>query len=276
MKRLLPIALLVVVIAACGGGGGDDDKASTDATTSTTAAVAATSTTAASGGATTTTGAAGVDGSTTTVKAASSSAPASTGDHGPAPLTAGTYHYHQTGSTSAGAQKYDAPKEGTMVAKPAGADGKQLLQRYIDPSGQPSDVTMKYGADGMFMLETVLRTGGQEIRCTFDDPMPAPSWPPAVGKTASGHANCGSFQLDVTSKITGTKAVTIDGTGYTAYIVVSTSKTTGTVTSTGTQTDWFVPQLRMATHTETTQKGTFGTVEFSSEGSADLVSAKPS
>lgn len=274
MRRLLLVGLLVVVLAACGGG--DDDKTSADAvTTSTTAAGSttvatdgSTATTAASAGATTTT-------SKQSTPATTNAAPAPKGG-GPAPLAPGTYRYRQQGSATAGTQKYDSPKDGTLVAKAAGADGKQLLQRYIDPKGEPSDVTMRFGADGMFMLETVLRTGGQEVRCTFDDPMPAPSWPPAVGKTASGHANCGSFQLDATSKITGTKPVTIDGAGYTAYIIESTSKTTGNVTSTGTQTDWFVPELRMATHTETTLKGSFGTFAFSSEGSADLVSAKPS
>jgi hypothetical protein len=265
--------LLVVVVAACGGGGGSDAKTddATRSSTSTTGGVSTTTAAAVPNGSSSTTLAGAT---TTTTKVASSAAkPAASG---PAPLAPGTYRYTQTGSASAGTQKYDAPKDGTLVAKAAGAGGKQLLQRYIDPKGEPSDVTMKFGADGMFMLETVLRTGGQEVRCTFDDPMPAPTWPPAVGKTASGHANCGSFQLDVTSKITGTKPVTMDGTGYTAYVVESTSKTTGNVTSTGTQTDWFVPELRMATHTSTSQKGTFGTFTFSSEGTADLVSAKPS
>ncbi|MEA3055130.1 MAG: hypothetical protein QOD30_562 [Actinomycetota bacterium] len=266
---------LLVLSAACGrgGGGGGDDAAANDVTTSTTVAG---TTTVATGGSTSTT-AASAGATTTTAKAATPAAeaakPAAGG--GPAPLAPGTYRYRQQGSATAGTQKYDSPKDGTLVAKAAGADGTQLLQRYIDPKSDPSDVTMRFGADGMFMLETVLRTGGQEVRCTFDDPMAAPSWPPAVGRSASGHADCDSFQLDVTSKITGTKPVTIDGAGYTAYIVESTSKTTGSVTSTGTQTDWFVPELRMATHTETSSKGSFGTFAFSSEGSADLVSAKP-
>ena len=266
---------LVLIVAACGGGGGSKTDTASDATTTTAkgdvpvTASASTGVSAAGQSSSSTTNAGAVTSTT-----AKSPAKAATTD-GPAPVPAGTYRYKQSGSATVNAQKYDSPPEGTMVAKPAGADGKQLLQRYIDPKGDPSDTTMQFRADGMFMLETVLRQGGQEIRCTFDEPMPAPTWPPKVGAAASGHANCGSFQTDVASKITGTKPVTVDGVAYTAYVVESTITTTGGVTSKSTQVDWFVPELRLSAHTESSGKGKFGTFEFSSEGTSDLVSAKP-
>lgn len=276
MRRALLIGLLLVA-ASCGGGGGDDSGADTAAGSSTTttaagATGAATSTTAATPGTAEVTTTATVKPSATTVTTNGDAAPT-----GPAPVPAGTYRYKQTGSSTAGTQRYDAPAEGTMVAKAAGGDGTQLLQRYIDPKGDPSDAVMQFRADGMFLIQTVFRQGGQETKCTFGKGVPSPSWPPTVGAKASGRGTCDNFNLviDITSSITGTKPVSIDGASYTAYVVESTIKTSGQLTSEAKQIDWFVAELRLSTHTEQSSKGKFGTFDFSSQGTADLVSAKP-
>lgn len=266
---------LLLVLAACGGGGGSNEETAGDVTTTTTTAKGTVPVTAS------TSDSATVDGgspSTTTAEAtpttaAPAGAPATA--EGPAPVPPGTYRYKQSGSATVGAQKYDSPPEGTMVVKPAAGDGTQLLQRYIDPKGDPTDTTMQFRPDGMFILQTVLRQGGQEIKCTFGRGVPAPTWPPKVGATGEGHGDCGSFQTEITGSITGTKPVTVDGTAYTAYVVESTITTTGQVESKSNQVDWFVPELRLSTHTESSGKGKFGTFEFSSSGTSDLVSAKP-
>lgn len=276
MRRALILGLLLVA-ASCGGGGGDGSGAAKAADVTTTTAKVATA------GVTTTAAAksAATEGTTTvpststsTTAPGSSAAPAATG---PMPLPAGTYRYKQTGSSTAGTQRYDAPAEGTMTVKAAAADGTQTLQRYIDPKGDPSDVVMQFRADGMFLLQTVLRQGGQEVKCTFGRGVPSPSWPPKVGANASGRGTCDNYNLvvDITSSITGTKPVSIDGASYTAYVVESTIKTSGQLTSETKQVDWFVAELRLSTHTEQTSKGKFGTFDFSSQGTSDLVSAKP-
>ena len=270
MKRAL-VALLLVA-AACGGGGSDKAATSNDSvTTTTTTASAATksSSTTSAGGASTTTTAAG--GATTTTTAA---AKPST-DGGPAPVPKGTYHYKQTGSTTAGAQSYDTPPEGTMVVDAANDKGEQTLHRYVDPKGQPSDVTVVFEPDGIFLWKTTLRQGGQEITCTFDPRPATPPWPAVVGAKSSGSGDCGTFTIDIKLSITGTKQVTIDGASYDAVVVNTTITTTGQLTSTSTQVEWFVPALRLSTHTGTNSKGKFGTFEFSSKGTSDLVSAKP-
>jgi hypothetical protein len=269
--RALPLLAAVLVLAACGGGG--DATTSAERTTSTTRSTA-------EGKAVTTTEP-GVDAVTTTVAGRSTTTTSATrtaaaaSAHGPAPLAPGTYHYRQSGTASGGGQSFDSPPEGTMVVKPAEADGAQLLQRYIDPKGDPQDVRMRFGDEGMFILEMVLRMGGNEVRCTFDAPVPSPAWPPAEGKTSKGHGSCGSFEIDVDDVITGTHPVTLDGASYTAFVVESTIKTTGSVTSTSHQTDWFVPELRMATHSETDTQGSFGAVSFTSRSTSDLLSATP-
>ena len=274
MRRIAVV--LALVLAACGGGGGGDEPeaASSDSPTSTTATAAdadesTTSTTAAAT-------AAGEAPSTTAApsagQAASASAPASAG---PTPLAPGTYHYRQEGSTKVGADSYDSPPEGTSVVDAPNADGTQVVHRYIDPEGKPSDATMRFGPDGIFMLETVVRAGGTEVRCTFDPPLATPAWPPTVGATSSGHGECGSFTTDVKSEITEARSVTLDGRTYDAVVVRSTITTTGQFQSTSNQVDWFVPELRLSTHTETTSKGSFGAFTFESTGSSDLLSATP-
>jgi hypothetical protein len=268
-------ALLLVVLAACGGGGDSKsptaaDGAAKEATTTSTTVAGATKEPAVAAGETTTTGAAAAPPTTT---AAAAPATASTG---PTPLAPGTYRYKQSGHASGGGQSYDSPPEGTMVADAPGEDGTQVMHRYIDPAGEPSDTTIRFGPDGIFILSTVLRQGGQEITCTFDEPLPSPAWPPTVGATSAGHADCDMFTTDVASKITGRLPVTIDGTTYDAFVMETTITTSGQVTSKSTQIDHFVAELRLSAHTESNGSGKFGTFEFSSEGTSDLLSATPS
>lgn len=274
MRRIAVV--LALVLAACGGGGGGDPEAassgSSSTTTSTTSDATDESTTSTSATPGTTGDAPGTTAAPSAGAAASAAAPASAG---PTPLAPGTYHYRQTGSTKVGADSYESPPEGTSVADPPNADGTQVIHRYIDPEGKPSDATMRFGPDGIFMLETVVRAGGTEVRCTFDPPLATPAWPPTVGATSSGHGECGAFTTDVTSEITETRTVTLDGRSYDAVVVRSTITTSGQFESTSSQVDWFVPELRLSTHSETTSKGSFGAFTFESAGTSDLLSATP-
>lgn len=281
MRRLARAAALVLVLAACGGGGGDDatDASSSEeeSTTTTTAAVPGEDGTTS----TTTDAAADADAaaspSTTATPAgepaAGTAAPSSAA---PAPLAPGTYRYRQSGSAKVGTETYDAPPEGKLVADAHSADGKQVLHRYIDPDGEPNDSTVRFGADGMFILDTLLRMGEAEIRCTFDPPLAAPPWPPTVGATSSGHGDCGTaFSTDVTTEITEARTVDLDGRTYDAVVVRSVITTSGQFESKTDQVDWFVPELRMSVHTEQDASGRFGTFTFESHGVSDLLSATP-
>ena len=271
--RRIAIAL-VLVLAACGGGGDDDTKT---ASPSTTASSTSTSSAADDDG-TTTTAAPAASTATTAAPAAAGGAASATpaaGSAAPAPLAPGTYRYRQEGSTKVGTDSYDTPPEGTSVVDAAKADGTQVHRRYIDPKGKSSDVTMRFGADGIFILDTVLRTGQAEVRCTFDPPLASPAWPPAIGAKSSGRGACGSFATDVATEITEARTVTLEGKTYDAFVVESTITTTGQFESTSHQVDWFVPELRMSTHTETDSTGSFGAFTFESSGTSDLLSATP-
>lgn len=274
MRRIAAAALLV--LAACGGGGGDDDdtvaEAERESTTTTAAADEVTTTTGVDAGETTTTGVS-TPGDAPAAPSGTAAAPA--GSTSPAPLPAGTYRYRQSGSAKVGTDTYDSPPEGKLVADAPNGDGTQVLHRYIDPEGQPSDSTMRFGADGMFILETIVRMGTTEITCTFDPPLAAPPWPPTVGAKATGHGECGSFTTDVTSEVTEARTVTLDGKTYDAVVVKSAITTSGQFQSTTSQVDWFVPELRLSAHTEQDAKGSFGAFTFESSGTSDLLSAIP-
>ena len=269
MRRIALV--LALVLAACGGGGDDDTDtavpSSTSTSTSTSTTTTADDTTTTSAGAATTT--------TATAPTAGGGADAAGAGAAPAPLAPGTYHYRQSGSTKVGTDTFETPPEGTSVADAARGDGTQVHHRYVDPEGESSDVTLRFGADGIFILETVLRTGQAEVRCTFDPPMASPPWPPSVGTTSSGHGECGAFTTDITSEITEARTVTLEGATYDAVVVESTLTTSGQLESTSHQVDWFVPELRMSTHTETDSTGSFGAFTFESSGTSDLLSATP-
>src|SRR5439155_23910320 len=196
---LIAMVVLASVTAACGGGSkSSSSKAESSATTeapSTTVTAAGgpnatTATTGASSGGATSGG--GSSGAATTRGAGSSSGGTSSGSStstsgGPAPARAGTYRMRQSGSTTIGTSTQHPPPEGTLKIDPGGADGKQVWHRVVDPNQASNDTTVAFRSDGMFIVQTVLRqgSGGQQLTftCNFDPGIPAPPWPPAVGKT---------------------------------------------------------------------------------------------
>lgn len=278
MRKVL--AALLLVLAACGGGGDDDDTATgeSDAVTSTTAAPddeTSDGATDAGDGVTTTQPATDGPASPSTTVAATGGTDASPAAAGPQPIAAGTYRYKQSGRASGGGQTRETPPEGRAVVDAPAADGTQVVHRYIDPDGEPQDTTFRFGADGMFILKTVIRQGGAEISCTFDPPVATPPWPPTVGATYGGTGECGAFTVSVDGKVTGTRTVALDGRSYDAFVLESSIATEGQFESNSTQVDWFVPELRLSAHTETNSTGKFGQVSFESSGTSDLISAVP-
>ena len=274
MRQLLGALLVAAVLSGCGGGGDDarDEGSATDESSTTT-----TTTSEVAGDETTSTAPTGGDDdgdevTTTTTAAAGSGAPAPPADDGGF-VASGTYRYRQSGSTTAGTQTFDAPPEGTLVADaPQGA--RQVLRRYLDPEAEPADVIIEV-ADGVARLvETVLRQGGQEVRCTFDPPMASPD---EVGETSTGHGECGElFDVDIEVRATGTTAVQLDGRTFDALVTETITTTSGQVVSETRSLDHVLVDLGIPAHTETQGSGSFGTFSFRTEGTADLVSTVPS
>lgn len=199
---------------------------------------------------------------------------------GPAPIAAGTYRYRQSGQASTGASTVPVPPEGSLRAEPSRPDGTQLWHRVIGENLSMDD-TVAFRPDGMFLVSSVLNTGGggqsASFTCTFDPPVPVPPWPPSVGRTLSGHGECQEFTVDVKGTIEGTRSVSLDGVPVEVFVVKSTIVTTGQLESTTDQVDWFAPSLRMVVHSEGRQRGTFGgAFPFTSEITSDLVSGRPS
>jgi hypothetical protein len=205
---------------------------------------------------------------------------AATGPSGPSPTQPGTYTYRQAGQSTGGGATTSAPGQGTLLVDRADAHGQQQSHRVTSPGQSSTDTTFNFPGNGMFIVSEVLHTatGGQQVTftCPFDGPMPAPPWPPAVGATFSGHANCGAFTLDANGRITGTRDVALDGTTLHTFVVETAIATHGQVESTGSQVDWFSPLLRLPVHSESRQQGTYGFFSFSSDLTSDLVSGRPS
>jgi hypothetical protein len=283
--RLLPIVsalLLLAVPASCG----DENKeaastrkatttSSTESTTSTTAAVAATSTTVA--GAVPRAGVA-----TTTPRGpvpAGSTSPGGGAKGGPAPAVAGKYRYKQSGKTTIGNSSSPVAPEGTLVVDAAKPDGTQVFHRVADPDRASTDTTFAFRSDGVFIKSTTQRQGSgfQSVTftCNFNPPLPAPPWPPTVGATFAGKADCGSFTTDVKGKVDGTRKVALDGAQVDVFVASISIVTHGQLESTGTSVQWFAPSLRLIVHSEDHTKGAYGPFGFSSDVTSDLVSGKP-
>jgi hypothetical protein len=198
---------------------------------------------------------------------------------GPAPVLTGTWHYHQTGAATIGQSNQPIPAEGTLVVDALKADHTQTSHRYVDPNKAPSDTTLLFRSDGMFLTGQVNRStvGSQTVAftCTFSPPMPIPPWPPAVGQHFTGDGNCGSFTVHVDAAVTATKAASVGGTSVPTYVIQSTIATHGQVESTINETDWFAPSLRLSVHVEAKSQGKYGFFSFSSNTVSELEGLKP-
>lgn len=214
-----------------------------------------------------------------TASTASAAAPGGAG--APEPATPGTYTYRQSGSSTFGTTTEAVPAQGTMVVDPAtGAASAQTWHRYEDTSQSPNDTDLAFATDGIFITKEVERVSlsGQSttITCSFPSPgIPAPPWPPAVGKSFSVTGSCGSFSATVSGRITGQTTDDIGGQSVPVYVLVSTLVTRGQVELTATETDWLAVGFRLPLHTQTQSHGTYGIASFSSNTTADLESMTP-
>lgn len=202
------------------------------------------------------------------------------GGGAPLPAAPGTYRYRQSGTTTIGTSTKPVPAEGGLKIDPASGDGNQVSHRSVDPSQAPSDTVYAFRNGGVFIVQIVMRAnaGGQTqtFTCTFAPPLPSPPWPPKVGSTFAGHADCGTFTLDVSGSVPGTKDVTLDGTTHHTFVIDATIAIHGQIEGSGTQTAWLDPATSLVLHEQTSQKGTYGkVVSFNSSLTADLESAHP-
>jgi hypothetical protein len=284
------VAALACVFAGCGGGSHPNGKLSspTASTRFTGAAVPVASTTQQTAGR----GSARVSsgGNSSSGALASQPGPAVTGaqspDAGqspgseptgtPVPAAAGTYTYRQGGSSTFGSTTQPVPSQGTMVVDPAtGGGSAQTWHRYEDTRQPPTDTDLSFTNGGVFIATEVVPVsfGGQSttITCSFPKPgVPAPPWPPAVGKSFGVTGSCGSFSATVSGRITGQTTDDAGGHQVPVYVLDSTLVTRGQIQLTATETDWLAVGFRLPLHTQTQSHGTYGIASFSSNTTADL------
>jgi hypothetical protein len=200
---------------------------------------------------------------------------------GPQPATLGTYHYNQSGSFEASGSTQNVPPQGTVVVDPPTAKGTgswdQVFHSYVDTSQPPTDTTFAITPSGIAVLSEVIRMSSSTVSCTFAPPVQVVAWPPAVGHQFSGSSTCGGqFTLTVNGGITGTQSTMIDGAPVTAYVITTNISTSGNLTSTGVEHDWFDPAAEVDLHQDSSQSGSYGIFKFSSQVTRTLVSAHPS
>lgn len=264
----------VVGLTACGGGDDDKKVTATKKSTTTTEALSvvppedATTSTTAKSSATTVKGAAAA---ATTVKLSTGSSGTTNPTAVPGPAAVGTYDYAQSGSTSQGA----VPPKGTLVVS---GGQTQTFRRYIDPDSSPSDIIFDFRSDGPFITRVVVRQGPATIACTFDAPVPAPPWPPTVGKTFSGHATCGNgFSADFSGSITGTGNDTVGGKSVPVIIINSTLHVFGGGLDVNVKdTQHWAPSLRVPTFSHEVINGTAPLIgAISGDVTSTLTSTSP-
>ncbi|MHB8463591.1 MAG: hypothetical protein ACYDH6_06220 [Acidimicrobiales bacterium] len=279
MNRRIVIPL-VLIAAGCGGGGHSSSVSTGPGAGSSTTGGSALSTD--TGAPSTTAGAHG-SGPTTTPPA-NHPAPSGTlppGTKPAAPAAPGTYRYHQSGTTTLGSTTKPVPAEGSVLIDPVTSAGTQTSHRTVDSSQPPSDTVFSFQNGGVFITQLVMRSKigsqTQTFTCTFTTPLPTPPWPPTVGAAYQGHADCGSFTIDVHGSVTGTKDVNVGGTTHRSFVLASSIVLHGQLEGTGSQNDWVDPATSLLLHEDASQRATYGGfVKLASSTSSDLESLHPS
>ncbi len=160
---------------------------------------------------------------------------------GPGPAATGTYHYNGGGTsvltTGTTTTPQTVPAQSTLTVTATGPGTEQ----WVNSS---TTANLVFNGSGVFLTsETVFGT-----TCAFDTPVPFPPWPPAVGKSFSGQATCGSGSsastLMLTGRIAGTASVSVAGTKVSTYLVQSKLTLSGTSLVIG-ETDYYAPSLRL-------------------------------
>ena len=199
----------------------------------------------------------------------------------PLPAKPGTYRYHQTGEATFGTSSQPVPPEGSLKVDPATPDGNQVSHRTVDPNQPPSDTVLAFKNGGVFLVRLVIRAnaGGREtaFTCTFDKPLATPPWPPKVGDTYNGHADCGQFTIDVSGRVADQEDFSVQDTKHHTFRLVSALTFHGQLEGSGSQTDLLEPTTSLVLHNESSQSGTYGgVVKFSTHATSNLVSTTPS
>ena len=208
--------------------------------------------------------------------ASSGSSPLAGGNGAPAPAAPGTYTVDQSGSVTGPGFSSNEPPQGTFVVDPAQANGVQAWHRYVDTSKPPANTQAQFTANGPFILSTTEQSPQGNTTCTFNPPIAAPPWPPAAGKTFSSQGSCGSFNVALQGRITGSQTMTLkDGETFTVWVIDSTLNLSGQVTGSGTQVDWYSPALRLSLHEQIDISGAFGAFNFNLHSVSDFVSSHP-
>jgi hypothetical protein len=277
-KLAVVFAVLAVIAGACGTGDTKVKGASANATTTTrcgffcqrrTTTTQKVTTTTAAGG-TTTTKVPKTTTTTSTKPPKTTTTTAANPNPAPGPAAPGTYDYAQSGSTSDGAP----PSRGTLVV--SGSGPSQIFHRYVDPSGQPSDLYFTFRSDGPYLTKVVLRQKGITLTCTFGSPVPAPPWPPTTGRSFSGHATCdNNMSADFSGSITGQGSDSVGGKAYDVVVVASTLHATGQIFGqpvdvTVKDTQHWAPALRVPTYSHEVISG-----NASGDVTSTLLNASP-
>jgi hypothetical protein len=192
------------------------------------------------------------------------------------PAAAGTYRYRQS-STLAG-----TPGEGTLVVAPASASGIQTWTRVVGGTVAASATVMLFNSTGAYMV-TPGGSVGAAAACSFATPVPWPPWPTTIGRTTSGHGVCtgGITSYDITTRVQGSAAMTLDGRSVDTMVVVNTIVIAGTANgsplhATLTETDFDAATIRVPLEVKTHLTGTVIGLSVTTDRTDILESATPS
>ena len=98
--------------------------------------------------------------------------------------------------------------------------------------------------------EKVLKTTARALPGFVTAPIGA-----AANLGITGYRAARNVEAKVEGSITGTKSVELDGKTYEAFVLDSKVSTSGQFESSGTQIDWFIPELRLSAHQEMNTSG---------------------
>jgi hypothetical protein len=168
------------------------------------------------------------------------------------------------------------------VVSPAAPSGTQTWTRVVGGSLPAAVTVMLFNASGAYLVSPGSAVAGTQSSCSFAAPIPWPIWPTTVGRSTSGHATCRGpvTTYQVTSVVQGSATLTLDARTVTAAVVVNTIVITGRYNATPlnvttTETDYYIPTLRVPVLTKTHLVGSVIGISVTTDRTDTLESSTP-
>jgi hypothetical protein len=212
-------------------------------------------------------------GATSSTRPGPSATAAAAGPTRIAPPASGDWSYHVEGTRKIGTAGSTQPytEDRTTTVSQVGGTATSPVMRLDTPSSAGTDTEQRrYDQAAVRLTYLKQQQGGIAFQGNVTPAADLIRWPATTGSTWTQDFTIGNTHGHRTSKITGTRTITVSGKAYRCTVVESTTDFTGSAKGHETDTSCWSAELGMTLYDQRHQTGTYNAVPFDVTSTATL------